>query len=226
MKSLAVVILARGGSKGIPKKNIVHFCGKPLIAWTIEQCLNANISDLYVSSDSNEILDLSCNYGAQPIVRPMEISGDHASSEDGWLHALDVIKSKGKNYDWYLAPQVTSPIRQSTDFIKGIELAYSENYDSIFSSSVVDDLFMWSFSSGVYSSLNYDWKNRKRRQDIGKQFVENGSFYMFRPNTLKKNRNRLGGRIGNVKMEFWKMFEIDSNDDLRLCSAVMKEFIL
>ena len=74
--------------------------------------------------------------------------------------------------------------------------------------------------------MNYDWRNRKRRQDIPKQYIENGSFYMFRPEVLRKNNNRFGGQIGVVKMEFWKMVEIDSMDDLRMCSALMKEFML
>ena len=74
--------------------------------------------------------------------------------------------------------------------------------------------------------MNYDWRNRKRRQDIPKQYIENGSFYLFRPEVLRKNNNRFGGRIGVVEMEFWKMFEIDSMDDLRMSSALMKEFLL
>jgi N-acylneuraminate cytidylyltransferase len=75
-------------------------------------------------------------------------------------------------------------------------------------------------------SVNYDWRNRKRRQDIPKQYIENGSFYLFKPEVLKQNNNRFGEKIGVVEMEFWKMFEIDSMDDLRMCSALMKEFII
>lgn len=223
---IAAIILARGGSKGIPSKNITEFCGKPLIAWTIEQCLEANISDVYVSSDSHEILEISRRYGATPLTRPLEISGDLSTSEDGWLHALDVIESGGKGFDWCLAPQVTSPLRHSTDILKGIDLAFSGKYDSLFSCCVAEDLFIWRHESGAYNSVNYNWKNRKRRQDFGKQFVENGSFYLFQPNFLRVHKNRLGGKIGVVEMEFWKMFEIDSKDDLRLCSAIMKEFKL
>jgi len=74
--------------------------------------------------------------------------------------------------------------------------------------------------------VNYDWRNRKRRQDIPKQYIENGSFYLFKPEVLKQNNNRFGKKIGVVEMEFWKMFEIDSMDDLRMCSALMKEFII
>ena len=75
-------------------------------------------------------------------------------------------------------------------------------------------------------SINYDWKNRKRRQDFSKQHIENGSFYLFRPEILREYNNRIGGRIGIVEMDFWKMFEIDSLNDLRMCSALMKEFLI
>ena len=74
--------------------------------------------------------------------------------------------------------------------------------------------------------MNYDWRNRKRRQDVPKQYIENGSFYLFKPEVLRANNNRFGGKIGIVEMEFWKMFEIDSQEDLRMCAALMKEFWL
>ena len=220
------VILARGGSKGIPKKNIIDFCGKPLLAWTIEHCLDGGVDSVYVSSDSDKILKVGEEYGAVSINRPEEISGDTATSESGWLHALEVIEEKTTNLDWILAPQVTSPLRSADDIRNGFEIAKSGKFDSLFSCSIAEDLFFWEESSGNLDSVNYDWRNRKRRQDIPKQYIENGSFYLFRPEVLRKNNNRFGGRIGVVEMEFWKMFEIDSMDDLRMCSALMKELLL
>ena len=89
MKTIAI-ILARGGSKGIHKKNIINFCEKPLVAWTIENCINADINTVYVSSDSQEILAISENYGARSIKRPKNLADDKSSSESGWLHALNI----------------------------------------------------------------------------------------------------------------------------------------
>ena len=109
MKSVAI-ILARGGSKGIPNKNIVEFCGKPLLAWTVEHCLDGGVDLVYVSSDADKILDVGEKYGARSIKRPEEISGDEATSESGWLHALEVIENINGKMDWILAPQVTSPL--------------------------------------------------------------------------------------------------------------------
>ena len=84
--NIVAIILARGGSKGLPNKNILDFCGKPLIAWTIENCINGGASSVWVSSDSEKILEISKKYGANIIERPNEISGDLASSESAWLH--------------------------------------------------------------------------------------------------------------------------------------------
>ncbi len=225
MKTISVV-LARGGSRGIPKKNITDFCGKPLMAWTIEHCLQGGVDQVFVSSDSEEILETGSRYGGIPIERPVEIAGDNATSESGWLHALDLIEAKEGAFDWVLAPQVTSPLRSADDIRKGIETASSGKYDSLFSCSIAEDLFFWEQQPEGLESVNYDWRIRKRRQETPKQYIENGSFYLFRPEILKKYNNRFGGRIGMVEMEFWKMFEIDSSEDLRMCAALMKEFLL
>ena len=222
------IILARGGSKGLPHKNIMNFCGKPLIAWTIQNSFDAGIDDVWVSSDSDQILGVAKHYGANTIKRPDSLSNDNSTSEEAWLHAINHITQKLKiDINWVFAPQVTSPLREANDIINAINIIKKNNYDSLFSSSIVDDLFFWEINSdSLLQSVNYDWKNRKRRQDISEKFIENGSFYFFKPEILKNNNNRFGDNIGLVKMEFWKMFEIDNKQDFRMCSALMKEFLL
>lgn len=226
MSNIHCIILARGGSKGIPNKNIIDFCGKPLIAWTIKQCLSSKyISDVWASSDSQEILDVAEWYGAKSIHRPNDISGNLSSSESAWIHAIEVIQ-KDMEIDLVLAPQVTSPLREVEDIDSAIELFQKEKYDSMFSASVAEDLFFWEESNTGIDSVNYDYKNRKRRQDFKEQIIENGSFYLFKPDILKQFNNRFGGKIGHFKMEFWKMFEIDNLDDIRMCGALMQEFLI
>lgn len=222
------IILARGGSKGIPKKNIIDFCGKPLMAWTIEHCRNGGANSVWVSSDSEDILEVGKQYGAEIIRRPDNISDDFATSESGWLHAIDYVEAAtGNKIDWVLAPQVTSPLREATDIERGIKKAAEGDCDSFFSCSIAEDLFFWERKAdGKLDSVNYDWRNRKRRQDIPQQYIENGSFYLFKPEVLQKHNNRFGEAIGVVEMEFWKMFEIDSKDDLKMCGALMKEFLI
>jgi len=225
--NVVAIILARGGSKGVPKKNIIDFCGKPLIAWTIDNCIKGGANSVWVSSDSDEILEISTEYGANKIKRPDDIAGDFATSESAWLHAINYIEQAEEKIDWVFAPQVTSPLREGSDVSKAISLAKENVHDSFFSCSIAEDLFFWQKNNnGNLDSVNYDWRNRKRRQDIPKQFIENGSFYIFKPQVLKNTYNRFGSNIGIVEMEFWKMFEIDSFDDLKMCSALMREFII
>ena len=227
MINVSAIILARGGSKGIPNKNIIDFCGKPLIAWTIEQCLSSkHISEVWVSSDSQKILEVVKEYGAKTIKRPDDISGDFATSESAWLHAIEFIERDG-DIDFVLAPQITSPLREAQDIDNAIELFQSEKYDSMFSSSIAEDLFFWKEDKRhELQSVNYDYLNRQRRQDIQEQIIENGSFYIFKSEIIKKYNNRFGGKIGHSKMESWKMFEIDNLEDIRMCGALMREFLI
>jgi CMP-N,N'-diacetyllegionaminic acid synthase len=228
MKNVVAIILARGGSKGIPGKNIIDFCGKPLIAWTIEQLKQANgISSIWVSSDNEEILSISQSIGTEVIERPADISGDTATSESGWVHALGIIEARVGQVDIIFAPQVTSPLREVGDIERAIYDFQAQECDSMFSCSVAEDLLYWEQTpEGALRSINYDYRNRKRRQDMNKQYIENGSFYLFTPEVLRQHHNRFGGKICMVKMEFWKMFEIDSMEDYKMCEALMKAFLL
>jgi len=186
------VLLARAGSKGIPRKNLINFCGKPLLAWSLEQCLTAKgIDSVWVSSDSAEILEVASAYGANLIQRPEELSGDAATSESGWLHAVDVIERQLGAIDLVVAPQVTSPLREPADLERGLELFATGQYDSMFSCSVAEDLYFWQRTlEGNLESVNYDWRNRKRRQDHTAQYIENGAFYLFTPQVLRHFNNR------------------------------------
>jgi len=228
MADVVAIILARGGSKGIPNKNIIDFCGKPLIVWTIEQLqVVKGIDSIWVSSDSEEILSISQTCNAEIIHRPAEISSDIATAESGWLHALEYIGKKIGHVDLVVAPQVTSPLRESSDIECGLKDFYKQQCDSLFSCSIVEDLFFWKkMPDGKLKSISYDYKNRKRRQDIPKKYIENGSFYLFKPEVLREYNNRFGCKIGMTEMEFWKMFEIDSMKDLKMCEVLMKAFLL
>jgi N-acylneuraminate cytidylyltransferase len=228
VKKIIAIILARGGSKSIPKKNIVDFCGKPLIVWTVEQFKEVKkINSIWVSSDSEEILSICKDCGTEIIDRPDEISGDFATSESAWLHALEIIERKIGTVDIVLAPQVTSPLREPVDIERGLLDFEEGQFDSMFSCSIAEDLFFWEKTlNGTFQSINYDYKNRRRRQDVPIQYIENGSFYIFKPEILKRYNNRFGGKIGVTKMEFWKMFEIDSLDDMKMCETLMKAFLL
>jgi CMP-N,N'-diacetyllegionaminic acid synthase len=222
------VILARGGSKGIPKKNLSDFCGKPLISWTIEQALSTRALDsVWVSSDDQEILRLSRKYNVGEIKRPKNLSNDNASSEVGWLHALDFLDDQGVPVTSLVAPQCTSPVRSNSDFEGALSKFFKDDLDSLFSATKIPDFNLWRTSkNGQLESFTYDYQQRGRRQEKPDQYLENGSFWIFRPEVIRTHKNRLGGKMGIWLMDFWKSFQIDEPEDIAFCEILMQHYLL
>ena len=107
---VVAIILARGGSKGIPRKNVLDFAGHPLVAWSVIQAkISKEIDEVYISSDSDEILEIAQSYGAKIIKRPDEISGDSAKSEEAITHALSIL---GSNQEMIIMLEPTAPLRE------------------------------------------------------------------------------------------------------------------
>ena len=218
MKQVLSIIPARGGSKGIPGKNIRMVGGKPLLAWSIEQARQApQISRVFVSTDSPEIGAVARDYGAEVIERPPEISGDTASSESSLVHALDYLKAKENlEADLVVFLQATSPLRDSDDIQKAIETMQRENADCLFSACRAEG-FVWRVEKdGPPQSFTYDHKNRPRRQDAPEDLVENGSIYIFKAWVLRQFNNRLGGKVSVYRMPALNSFQIDEPADLEL----------
>jgi CMP-N,N'-diacetyllegionaminic acid synthase len=223
-RTLAVVA-ARGGSKGIPHKNLIDLCGKPLIAWTVLQAGAASGVDVVaVSSDSDAILAAAEAAGAVGVRRPDDISGDLASSEAAWLHALEHVDGKSGPFERIVALQATSPIREASDIDHALDAFEQQKLDSLLSVCEVEDYFNWRVGKDGPEPINYDYHDRRMRQQIEKRYLENGSFYVFIPNLLREQKNRLGGRIGIHVMERHKMFQIDRPEDIRLCAAIMSSY--
>ncbi|MBR0930717.1 acylneuraminate cytidylyltransferase family protein [Bradyrhizobium diazoefficiens] len=223
-KTLAV-IAARGGSKGIPHKNLLDLCGKPLIAWTVEQARAARGVDVVaVSSDSDNILAAAEAAGAVGVQRPEDISGDLASSESAWLHALNAIDERLGRFERIVALQATSPIRESSDIENALATFDRDHLDSLLSVCEVEDYFNWRIGANGPEPINYDFRNRRMRQQIEKRYLENGSFYVLIPSLLREQNNRLGGKIGFHLMERHKMFQIDRPEDVKLCAAIMRSY--
>jgi N-acylneuraminate cytidylyltransferase len=219
------VIAARGGSKGIPNKNLIDLCGKPLLAWTVTQAATARGVDVVaVSSDSDPILAAAEAAGAVGVRRPAEISGDLASSESAWLHALDALDAWLGPFERVVALQATSPIREAGDIEGALETFEREGLDSLLSVCEVEDYFNWRIGANGPEPINYDYHNRRMRQQIEKRYLENGSFYVLIPSLLREKQNRLGGRIGMHLMERHKMFQIDRPEDVKLCAAIMRSY--
>ena len=218
MKIIAI-IPARGGSKGIPKKNIIDFAGKPLIAWTIEQAKSSNlISEVYVSSDSQEILTVASNYGGKPILRPKKISGDKSSSESALLHALDQMS---ENPDLVVFLQTTSPLRKMDDIDNAINKLIKDKADSLLSLTETQE-FMWEELNGDFKPLTYDLNDRCGHRYLKRLYCENGSIYVLKPDILKRYKNRLGGKKSIYLMESWQRADIDDYETFDWCLWIFK----
>ena len=126
--------------------------------------------------------------------------------------------------DYIIAPQVTSPIREKNDLNNAMEKVNKEKLDSLLSVNALKDFFIWKEDEDKFVSENYDFKNRSVRQLINTKYHENGSFYIFKPEILRQFKNRLGGKIGYYVMEEYKSFQIDEQDDLKLCEVIMNGY--
>ena len=229
-----VIIPARGGSKGIPNKNIIEFCGKPLMAWSIEQAINSKfVHDVYVSSDSDDILDIAKQFGAKSVKRPDNLATDFCDSETALIHTIDNAVHNIEEVGLIVFLQATSPLRFTSDIDNAISTFVSNKYDSLFSCNILEDFLIdtntiWEKDeSGQLNSLTYDYRDRKRRQDHRIQYLENGSIYLTKPDSLKTCNNRLNGTVGTYPMKFpWQAFEIDSFEGLEVCQWYMQNKIL
>lgn len=219
------VIPARGGSKGIPKKNLYPFCGKPLVEWSILAALETSLFEkVIVSSDSDEILSKASALGAMALRRPPELSTDTATSESALIHAIDSCGIAGLGEVTFLQP--TSPLRTPADILACVRHFRENKLDSLFSSAEIEDWFVWEEKNSELKSVTFDWKSRKRRQDMEKRYLENGSIYVFKPEILMKTGNRLGGRMGTCAMASWKAVEIDSPENIETAEILMQHKLL
>lgn len=224
--SIVSIIPARGGSKGLPGKNIKNLANKPLIAHSIINAKEANLVDrVYVSTDDREIAEISQNYGAEIIDRPNELANDTASSESALIHAVEQIKSAGVEIDLVVFLQCTSPIRTAEDIDNAINKITTESADSLLSVSP-NHRFLWQEVNNKAQSINYDYRHRSRRQDMQPQYVENGSIYIFKPWVLKESNNRLGGKISLFEMSEAASWEIDSLFDFEIAESLLKQVIV
>ncbi len=216
---ILALIPARGGSKGIPRKNLAPLAGRPLLAWTIEHARQTpEIDRVVVTTDDAEIASVARREGAETVERPAELAGDAASSESALIHALDVLRERdGDEPDLVVFLQATSPRRRTDDVSNALALFERQKADSLFSAARLEG-FVWrrEDEDSAPRSLTYDFENRPRRQDIGEDFLENGSFYVFKPQVLRQTGHRLGGRIAVYPMDPHDSFQVDEPADLEL----------
>ena len=215
------IILARGGSKGIPNKNLKNFCGKPLIEWTILQAKKSKrIRNIFLSSDSKDILKVGLKHEIKLIKRPKKFSTDKATSESAIKHFLLSEKNFSKDGIIFLEP--TSPLRNKNDLDDLIKDFFKNKWDSGFTAGVLSDFLIWEKKLKKYESLNYNYRNRGQRFGRKSCYVENSIAYIFKPYMFLKYNNRLFGKFGITHNETWQSFEIDEAKDWKFVSTIFK----
>jgi len=221
-KKIYAIIPARGGSKGIPKKNIVDFHGYPLIYHSINYAKQSKLVDeVIVSTDSHEIKKIAEGYNSSIVDRPENISRDDSSTELAIKHIINELNIHSDSIIVLLQP--TSPIRPIGVLDKMLVNFVNENFDSMVSISPCHPL-NWKLKSDELI-CQYDYENRPMRQQFKKDdfiYDENGSVYIFNPKLIIKNNNRLGGKIGYeiFPEEFGR--QIDTFLDLEILRATAK----
>lgn len=214
------IIPARGGSKGIPAKNLQIVGGVTLLGRSI---LAANQSTLiqmvYVSTDDDEIAAEARRFGAKVLDRPAKYATDKASSEVVLLHALKKI---GKDVDNLVFLQCTSPFIDVDALDVAISKVQSGQYDSVFSAYESFD-FIWNMNKhGEYKGLNHDENRRLRRQDRMPSLVETGAFYVMNAKKFKKIEHRFFGKIGAQLVNEFRSIEIDTPAQLQLAQLIAR----
>jgi N-acylneuraminate cytidylyltransferase len=209
--NIKTIILARGGSKGIPNKNIISIKGKPLLSYVIKTALESLANDVWVSTDCTRIASVAKEYGSKVIDRPKEISTDKSKSEEALLHF-----ASSADFDVLVFIQPTSPLLLPEDINKGLSMML--DYDSVFSAYKEHWIPRWNINGSPY---NWSINNRPMRQDMPEQYIENGAFYITTKKALLDSQCRYSGKIGIVEMPMLRSFQIDTPEDLELIKKLL-----
>lgn len=189
-KTFLAVIPARGGSKRLPRKNVLDLAGKPLIAWTIEAAKNSKYIDHFiVSTDDKEISDVSKKHGSEVLTRPAELATDIASSVDVVLHA---IAAQNQSYDYVILLQPTSPLRTAQHIDEAIELLFEKNANAVISVCETDHSPLWANTlpeDGSMDNFIREEVQGKRSQDLPVFFQLNGAIYLVNAVNFKQSKS-------------------------------------
>ncbi|WP_298880769.1 acylneuraminate cytidylyltransferase family protein [uncultured Polaribacter sp.] len=232
MRILAL-IPARGGSKGVPRKNIKLLSGKPLIYYTSNIALQCSLlENVVVSSDDDEIIALSKNLGLEvPFKRPNDLAKDTSPTLPVILHALDFYESKGIFFDAVCLLQVTSPFR-TVDFLnKAISKFIESKADSLISVQEIPHEFNphWAFEINKNNYLKLATGEEEiipRRQELPNAFFRDGSIYITKTSVLKEKKSLFGSKISYIKTPKEFYVNIDTIEDWSKAEELVKKYNL
>lgn len=225
-KKAIAIIPARGGSKRLPRKNVLPLCGKPLIAWTIEAAKESGRFDtILVTSDDPEVLGIATNLGVTPLLRPPELASDTAGTLDVVLHALNCQKEAGKTFDNIALLQATSPMRDAQD----IQEAYAEyerkNANCVISVTPIDHPVEWSMELGADANLDEfaETLRHGRSQDLPKRYRLNGAICITNVEALIQTKSFMPSPAFAYKMTADKSVDIDTAIDFELSRCLLEK---
>jgi CMP-N,N'-diacetyllegionaminic acid synthase len=228
-KSIVAIVPARGGSKGLPGKNIREMCGKPLIAWSITQATESRyIDEVLVSTDSQAIADAAVKYGAiAPFLRPEYLAADTSSSIDVLLHAIDHLAQSGRAYDYVVLLEPTSPLRDVADIDGAIELLMNtgeaESVVGVTKAEGSHPAYLFSLGNKILRPMLGSQPTGLRRQDLqGEYYYLEGSVYVSSVPALTKHRSFYHSNAAAWVVERYKSIEIDELCDFIAAEALMK----
>ncbi len=228
--NVLAIIPARGGSKGIPRKNLSDVCGKPLIYWSIKTAHELHqigaISQFIVSTDDEEIANISRGFGATvPFLRPKNISGDKSKSSEFVCHALSYFEGLGLEFDFIMLLQPTSPIRNTGDIRNGIVQLHNNGGDSLIScyqEDYINELVSYDLQeNGLLQPHHVEHNKGFRRQDSRPTMVRNGAVYITRVSFFKEHQQLICDMPLPLIMKKVDSIDVDTFDDLELLRAVM-----
>lgn len=224
---MIAVIPARGGSKGLPGKNLKLLCGKPLIAYSIIAAKESKYVDrIIVSTDSEEIAEVARQYGAEvPFIRPAELATDNAKAIDVYLYTVDRLN----NEKWYsisdfIVLQPTSPLRTAEDIDNAIEIHKANQADSVISVQETNCPLEW-YKEITADGLLKDCIESNRilnRQEYTKTYIPNGAIYVFKYKTLMETKNYYYGRTLPYIMSAATSIDIDTILDFKLAEIIVQ----
>lgn len=231
MGSIIALITARGGSKGLPRKNILPLAGKPLIAWSIEAALaSPGVERVIVSTDDEEIARVSREWGAEvPFMRPAELASDTASHVDVVEHAIRWLEASGKSeLEYLLLLQPTSPLRTAADIEGIIELVTGSNPPAAISVYEVTDHPYYALrllGNGTLSDFlpGQPGQAYPRRQDLPPAYITNGALYIVRPDMFLKERTFTPPGTLAFIMPAQRSLDIDTEWDFYLANLILTD---
>lgn len=224
-KKILGIIPARGGSKGVPRKNIRDFCGKPLIAWTIEQAKGSKyIDDCVISTEDEEIKAVAEKWGGSvPFMRPSEMARDESPSIDFVVHAIDMMP----NYDFVVLLQVTSPLRLSEDIDGAIEFCFEKGAQSCLSltEAAINPYWTYVLDEGgrLRRLLKLPTEKSYRRQLLPKVYQPNGAVYIASTELINKARKVSDENTVGYMMPMERSWDIDTLQDFEIAQFLMQK---